>query len=611
MAHYSHEKHGDMDIIFAGGGTAACVAAGRLAAADPTLKILLIEQGPNNFEEPAVVHPALYLSHLSPDSKTALFYKSRPSSHLDGREAVVPAGGTLGGGSSINFMMYTRCQSIDMDAWKTPGWTAREMRPVFNKLETFHQDEQGIDKNKHGYEGPIHISSGGFRSKSSDVFINTVKQMGFDEIVDLQDLDQVGGFSRWQRYVSPDGKRQDTAHCYIHPLLQDGKHPNLHILVNSQVIRIVFDGEQSPPRVTGVEYQTKLVSQPATELSQPKVQTISAKKLVVVSAGALGSPQILERSGVGCFELLHKLGVDVVSDLPGVGENYQDHHLCLYPYHSSLPPEETLDDIFSSRMEVATAAEKKDHRLGWNAIDICSKLRMTDEDAKALGTDFEADWQRDFAPHPTRPVMLCGMVNAFMGDAALVSPGQYFTLGAYTAYPYSRGSIHINSATDVDSGYDFDAGFLSHPSDIKKQVWAYKLIREIARRLPFFEGELEMGHPKLPGHTASEGFLPSRDRDRIQYSQQDDETIENWIRQTVNTTWHSLGTCAMKKAEEGGVVDGDLNVHGTTGLKVADLSICPANVGGNTNNLAIAVGEKAASIIARELGFKLELSAML
>lgn len=107
----------------------------------------------------------------------------------------MPSGGTLGGGSSINFMMYTRCQGIDMDAWKTRGWTAREMRPIFNKLETFHQDEQGIDKNKHGYDGPIHISSGGFRSRSSDAFIDTVKQMGFDEIVDLQDLDQVGGFS--------------------------------------------------------------------------------------------------------------------------------------------------------------------------------------------------------------------------------------------------------------------------------------------------------------------------------------------------------------------------------------------------------------------------------
>lgn len=327
----------------------------------------------------------------------------------------------------------------------------------------------------------------------------------------------------------------------------------------------------------------------------------------MVTAGALGTPQILERSGVGNPEILSKLDIPVVADVPGVGENYQDHHLLLYPYKSNLAPEETLDPILSGRKDFVKALGEKDPQLGWNGIDICAKLRMTDAEVKALGPEFEKDWERDFVPYPTRPVMLCGVVNAFLADPSLVEPGQYMTMGTYTAYPYSRGSIHITSKEDVLTGYDFDAGFLNHPSDIKKQLWAYKMSREIARRLPYYTGELELGHPKFKEGSAaalndySKTSAPEVTQD-IQYSKEDDEAIEDWIRGNLNTTWHSLGTCAMKPREQGGVVDGSLNVYGTTGLKVADLSMVPENVGANTNNTALTVGEKAAIIIGQELG---------
>lgn len=205
--------------------------------------------------------------------------------------------------------------------------------------------------------------------------------------------------------------------------------------------------------------------------------------------------------------------------------------------------------------------------------------------------------------------MLCGVVNAFLADSGLVEPGQYFTMATYTAYPYSRGSIHITAPENVIDGYDFDAGFMNHPSDIKKQIWAYKMSREISRRLPYYKGELELGHPKFKEGskvTLSDSYS---DRDRgkmgdLEYDEEDDAAIEDWIRGNVNTTWHSLGTCAMRPEEEGGVVDGDLNVYGTKGLKVADLSMVPENVGANTNNTALVVGEKAAVIIGRELGIE-------
>lgn len=201
--------------------------------------------------------------------------------------------------------------------------------------------------------------------------------------------------------------------------------------------------------------------------------------------------------------------------------------------------------------------------------------------------------------------MLCGVVNAFLADPSLVEPGQYITMGTYTAYPFSRGSIHITDKENVIDGYSFDAGFLNHPADLKKQLWAYKLQREIARRLPYFKGELELGHPKFaPGSAATLSGPLEGEIKNIEYSKEDDEAIEDWIRENLNTTWHSVGTCAMRAREKGGVVDGSLNVYGTKGLKVADLSMVPENVGANTNNTALAVGEKAAEIIGAELGIR-------
>jgi alcohol oxidase len=240
---------------------------------------------------------------------------------------------------------------------------------------------------------------------------------------------------------------------------------------------------------------------------------------------------------------------------------------------------------------------------------------MMDAEVRRLGPEFKKDWEQDFAPYPSKPVMLFCVVNTFLADQSLVEPGQYFTAAVYTAYPYSRGSIHITSADNIMDGYVFDAGFLKHPSDVKKQIWAYKASREVMRRLPYYKGELELGHPKFaPGSKAtlvdfSKNEAPFHLGDdhklqNIEYSQEDDDAIEAWIRGNLNTTWHSVGTCAMKPKAVGGVVDADLNVYGTAGLKVADLSILPENVGANTNNTALVVGEKAAVIIGKELGLE-------
>ncbi|KAF4831757.1 Alcohol oxidase [Colletotrichum siamense] len=593
----------EVDVIIAGGGTAACVLASRLATTAPELSILVIEGGTNNRDVPNVVHPAFFLDHLAPDSKTAIFYQGSPSEQLAGRSPIVPSGGMLGGGSSINFMLYTRAQKSDFDSWKTPGWSSQDLRPYLNRFETYHGNGDPAD---HGKSGPVHISSGGFRVPGAeDDILAAAQQMGYSEIRDLQNMEANNGFERWMRYVSPDGKRQDAAHTFLHPLLEGGKHPNLHVLVESKVVKVIFDEHK---RAVGVEYTPNPDYQAVLNTTRHPVKTVKAKKLVVVSCGACGTPGVLERSGVGNKEVLAKASVTVVTDLPGVGHDYQDHHLILYPYKTALSKDETLDEIFSGRISHEDAIAQKHKMLGWNGVDIVSKIRPTEEEIDTLGPEFRAAWDKDFKNDINRPLMLSGFLHGFLGDHSGIPVGQYTTGANYTAYPYSRGHIHI-TGPNVSDPLDFNPGFLTDANDIdlKKHIWAYKKAREIARRTALYRGEVAGGHPAF-APTSKAALVDDVSADahknvvNIEYTAEDDKAIEQFVRENLNTTWHSLGTAKMAPRDDKGVVDSSLSVYGVERLKLVDLSICPENVGANTNNTAFVVGEKAADIIAKELG---------
>ncbi|KAK3370601.1 alcohol oxidase-like protein [Podospora didyma] len=601
----------EVDIIIAGGGSAGCIVAARLASADPSLSILLIEGGTNNWNVPNVVHPALFGEHLLPASKTAIFYQGNQSLHLANRKPIVPAGGILGGGSSINVMLYSRAQRPDFDSWKTPGWSADEILPFLKKLETYH----GHGKPEHhGFHGPIHISDAGFRVKNvEEDCLRAAQSLGYPEIQDLQNLDDTNGFERAYQYVSLDGRRQDAAHTFLHPLLQSGKHSNLHVLTEHKVVRVLFDDNK---QASGVEFTPNPDYQIATPLSQHQKKSVKARKLVVLSSGACGSPLILERSGVGSKEVLDKAGVPLVEDLPGVGSSYQDHHLTFIPYLTSLEPHETSDSIMSGRVSIREALKTIPKQVGWNTIDVAGKLRPTEAEVAALGPEFKAAWDKDFRDQPGRPMMLMAFINAYIGDPTSVPVGQYMTFASYTAYPYSRGHIHI-TGPEISDPIDFDVGFFADEGeiDLKQHMWAYKKGREITRRTKFYRGEVPHGHPRYPeGSKAAcvklDAPLEGEIKD-VEYSPEDDAAIEQHLREVVNTTWHSLGTNKMAPREKMGVVDKDLNVYGVKGLKIVDLSIPPENVAANTNNTALVIGEKGADIIARELGLSLPLSGEL
>ena len=205
--------------------------------------------------------------------------------------------------------------------------------------------------------------------------------------------------------------------------------------------------------------------------------------------------------------------------------------------------------------------------------------------------------------------MIIALYLAYFGDHSMLPDGsEYVSMANWTAYPYSRGHIHI-TGRDVSDPIDFDVGYLKDPNDIdvKKHIWAYKLQREMWRRMPIFRGELASSHPRFPEGSKA-AVIEKADGpikgDKIEYTEEDDKAIEQKIREIVTTTWHSLGTAKMAPREAKGVVSPTLSVHGVKNLKLADLSVPPENVGANTGNTAFVVGERAADLFIRELGLQ-------
>ncbi|KAK8062007.1 Alcohol oxidase [Apiospora phragmitis] len=368
----------EVDIIIAGGGTAACIVASRLSDADPSLSILVVEAGANNYGDPTIA---------------MTLHKGNKSDFLANREIVVPVGHVLGGGSSVNFLMYSRPQRSDYDSWQAPGWSAEDLLPYMKKTETYHGNDP---KNVHGHDGPIEISRGTFAShRVEDAFLTVAEKLGWGEIEDLSDLESNNGMQRAKRFISPAGKRQDTGHCYLHPRLQDGKHSNLHVVVDSQVIRVVFEGQ----RACGVTYQ------PSGE-------------------GAAPAPCEPERM----LWSLARAGIPVVSDIPGVGEGYEDHHSVSVAFRSNLRPDETIDGIATGTMDLTKMIQDGDKMVGWNVMDVSCKLRPSQSDLASFGADYQEVWNRGFESDKTKPLIMMSFGAGYPKDPSEVPRGQYYML---------------------------------------------------------------------------------------------------------------------------------------------------------------------------------------
>jgi len=496
------------------------------------------------------------------------------------------------------------------------------------RLENY---QKPCNNDTHGYDGPIAISNGGQITALAHDFLRASDAIGIPYSDDIQDLETAHGAEIWAKYINRHtGRRSDAATAYVHSVMD--VQTNLHLRTNSRVSRVIFEGSTA----VGVAY---VHSRNRGHKGELKETIVKARKCVVISSGTLGTPQILERSGVGNAKLLKDLDIKVVSDLPGVGEQYQDHYTTLSIFRVSNEStttddflrgdKETQDRLFAQWENTPEKA-----LLSSNAIDAGFKIRPTEAELKEMGPEFNELWNTYFKDKPDKPVMFGSIVSGAYADHSMLPPGKYMTMFQYLEYPASRGKIHIQSANPYKEP-SFDSGFMNNKADFGPIRWSYKKTREVARRMDAFRGELTSHHPHfhpaspaaakdmdiqtakqlLPNsltvgihmgtwHRPSEPYDASKVHEDIQYTADDDRAIDEWVADHVETTWHSLGTCAMKPQAEGGVVDPRLNVFGTQNLKVVDLSICPDNLGTNTYSSALLVGEKGAQLLCEDLGLK-------
>ncbi|KAG2755335.1 GMC oxidoreductase [Suillus brevipes Sb2] len=596
----SHPILSEFDIVFAGGGSTACVVAGRLAAYDPSLRILVLEAGQHSLNKPIHVQPALARFNLEPTSTTVTFNIGNPSPALNGLAPTVACGRCVGGGSCVNFMVYTRPPASDYDDWGVTGWESKNLIPLMKKLETY-EVQPGLPT--HGYDGPIKVSPGAYKTGVYYEFIQvgtTYHKRQYAD--DTNDLETCNTYSPWRKYIGgATGRRSDAAHHYIY---NQAHNPNLQVWDGKRVKRVIFEDK----RAVGVEFTDDPVSCPDADQSSSIVR---AAKLVVVSGGAFGSPAILERSGIGAEDVLKRCGIEQLVNLPGVGENYRDHNVANVPYLAADQLDTT--DAHHPNADSHEQCDNCGKSLGkpYGGLNSKIKWRPDDEELKAMDPAFQPRWKEFFQDRPDKAVALFSPVTQYVPSiskplSSILPPGRYMTASYFTLYPVSVGSVHINVTENGEEGIDFNTGFLDDPSDIIPLDFSYKKMREIFRRMDSYRGEFTAGHPDFPEGSAAACRAASGPVDLnapdLVYTAEDDEAISQYHREFIQTTWHSLGTCAMKLEADQGVVDARLNVYGVSNLKVADLSICPLNVGTNTCATALLIGERAAMIIAEDLG---------
>ncbi|KAI1792083.1 alcohol oxidase-like protein [Ganoderma leucocontextum] len=542
------------DIIIAGSGTAGGVILGRPAMADPSLRISHIQ-------------PARYLTHLEPDSNTVKHAVGKPSDHPNGRQLAIQCGQCVGGGSRVGCM---RPPASDNDDWANvhdnPSWSFDDLLPLIKRAETYHV---ATGKPSHGYDGPLKVSYGGARTNVGEDYIQTISQYDKTRAAVVDDASSMTLMDLNHR------RRSDVAHDHIHPAL-DGKSRNVHLLPGCAVRKVIVEDGKA----TGVEYVLNSKVLPDAD-NTPR--TARATKPVVLSAGAFGSPTILERSGIGSKGILERNGIrQTVVELPGVGENYSDHPLIMIPFHAKEDAD-TLHGIVQGdpgEHEKWSAKWHEDGQglMGSNGLDGTMHYRPSSEqEVGEIGAEFAERWASFYAGAPDKPVMLAAQLSGYIGAAPPPASHNVYSAGAHCSYPLGTGSVHITSAHDVDLPVDFDTGVLKRKEDLAVMRHAWKLCREYGRRI---------AAAASPNHNTP---VPT-DAPDIVYTEEDDRAIDD------------LGTCAMRSRDKGGVVDSRLDVYGVQNLKVADLSICPSIVAANACSTAVLVGEKAAVIVAEEIG---------
>ncbi|KAL1621612.1 hypothetical protein SLS56_009148 [Neofusicoccum ribis] len=606
----------EYDFIVVGGGTAGLVVAARLTE-DESKSVLVIEAGANRKGDAKIDTPGMMTSlYDDPDYDWA--FMTEPQEHLNGRQIAYPRGRVLGGSSAMDFSAVLYPNRADFNSWAelgNVGWDAESMDPYLRKFHTFHPAseitkkklklDEYMEEELQGTTGPLQVTIPDGYSSFHEAWMQTFQELGFNTADDPIGGEKLGAFTNPVSIHPTSKTREYSASSYLNDAVIG--RPNLHVRTETIVEKINLEsGSDGSVTATGVEVLTKD--------GDRKVFQVKPEGEVILAAGAIKSPQLLELSGIGNREILSEHGIPLLVDLPGVGQNLQDRVFSSISYE--IADNQMSSDCLRNPSILQTVLQQYQvSRSGPMAGTLLSSAYLpTTSDASALSPDALDSLlttHLDDAPytafHSSAPQH--ALLRAHLADPATptgtllllplqlnvpadpqppttqnllspTTPGNYITLAAALPHPLSRGAVHIASPGPA-APPRIDPRYLSHPLD-RALLARHTLLADAAARAAPLRALLKDGGRSIPSAASPVEGL---------------EAAAEVVRARAWTAWQPVGTCAMMPRGLGGVVDAGLRVHGARGLRVVDASVLPLVPVGGVLATVYAVAEKAADVI--------------